>query len=291
MMSRISVIACICFSIGIGMVLASGCVSPAPSGVTTREFQGIYNVSPGTLLEVHNLNGDVEITTDAKDAAQVNATLSTLYGSSELDRVQIRVTTDDILRVETIHPVPPARVSVDYQIIIPEVVSVRTIESSNGGITIQDAKGTASLTTSNGPITVERFRGDITAHTSNGRIEFHDIEGTVSVSTSNAEIILQNVHAITFAETSNGRITADILSVDDDVSLLTSNARVRIQLAPGLNADLSLSTSNGQVLLTNVPLTVQESSRTQVRGILGSGGHTIAVVTSNADIEVQMLPM
>jgi DUF4097 and DUF4098 domain-containing protein YvlB len=290
MISRISAIICIC-CMAIGMVLGAGCVSPPLTGITTREFRGTYNVSPGTLLDVHNLNGNVEITTGTEDVAQVNATLSTLYGTPELDRVQIRVTTDDILHLETIHPIPPARVSVDYQITIPRGVSVRTIESSNGGITIRDAGGTASLATSNGPITVDTFRGDITARTSNGRVELHGIEGIVSASTSNAEIILQNVSTITFAETSNGRITADILSVDRDVSLLTSNARVLVQLVPNLNADLSLSTSNGQVLLTNVPVSAQESSRTELRGILGSGGHTIAVVTSNADIEVQMLPV
>jgi hypothetical protein len=287
MISKIATIFCIYF-VGLILVLGAGCVSPPTSGAATREFKGTYSVNRTTAVEVHNLNGAVEIIGDDGDTAFVNATLSTLYGSSELDRVQILVTTDGVLRVETIHPVPPARVSVNYQVTIPREVPVATIDSSNGGITVRGVRGTASLTTSNGPITVETFTGDVTGHTSNGAIVFRDVLGTASASTSNAEIILQNVSAIILAETSNGRITADVLSVDQDVVLLTSNARVVIQLAPDLDADLSLSTSNGQILLTNIPVTVQQSTRTTLQGTIGSGGHTISVTTSNADIEVRM---
>ncbi len=287
MRSRITLFLCIS-SLVLLLVLCAGCVSP-PLGTATREFQGTYNVTPGTSLEVDNLNGAVEITAGTEPIARVNATLSTVYGTSELDRVQVRVTTDSVLRVETLHPSPPARVSVNYQIVIPREVRIATIQSSNGGISVRDAAGTTSLITSNGPITVETFRGDVDARSSNGAVQLVDVDGVVSASTSNAEILLQNVTAITHAETSNGRIIADVLSVSRNVSLRTSNARVIIQIAPGLNADLSLSTSNGQILLTNVPVTVRQSSNTDLQGTIGSGGNSITVITSNGDIEVRML--
>jgi DUF4097 and DUF4098 domain-containing protein YvlB len=288
MVSKIVTIFCIC-CVGLMLVFGAGCVSPPLSGAASREFQGMYSVNRTTALEVYNLNGVVEVTSGDGDRARVNATLSTLYGSSELDRVQILVTTDGVLRVETIHPVLPARVSVNYQITIPHEVQISVIDSSNGGITVRGVMGTASLTTSNGPINAETFTGGITAHTSNGAIVLRDVEGTVSASTSNAEIILQNVSAIVLAETSNGRISADVLSADQDVIVSTSNARVVIQLVPDLDADLSLSTSNGEILRGNVPVTVQQSTRTTLQGTIGSGGHTISVVTSNADIELRML--
>jgi DUF4097 and DUF4098 domain-containing protein YvlB len=237
---------------------------------------------------VFNLNGAVEVISGAGNTAQVNATLSTLYGSTELDRVQILVVTDDVLRVETVHPIPPARVSVDYRIKIPREIPITTIDSSNGGITVRGVRGIASFTTSNGPITVETFTGDLTAHTSNGAIRLGNVTGVVSAFTSNAEITLENVSAISMAETSNGRVTADVFSADRDVTINTSNARVVIQLAPDLNADLSLSTSNGQILLTNVPVTIRQFTGTELRGTLGSGGNTITIVTSNGDIEMSM---
>jgi hypothetical protein len=272
------------------LTFSVSCLAPPLSGVeTTREFQGTYNVTHTALLEVHTLNGAVVIARGTLNAAQVNATLSTVYGSSELDRVQILVDTDNVLRVETIHPTPPARITVNYLITIPADLPVSIVETSNGGIMIQEAMGTALLTTSNGPIAVQSFSGDIAAYTSNGDITLKDVTGIASVSTSNAEVILQHVHAITLAETSNGRISADIMSADQDITLSTSNARVTIQIAPDLNADLSISTSNGQILLTNVPVTVQQSTQTGFRGILGQGGHHITVTTSNADIEVKLL--
>jgi hypothetical protein len=289
MNSRIIPILILC-GLMIQLTLGAGCLSPSLPGVeTTREFQGTYNVSRTTSIEVRNLNGEVEINTGDQEMAEVNATLGTLYGSSELDRVQILVTTDDILRVETVHPTPPARVTVNYLITIPRSLPVTAIESSNGGITVTDAQGDARLSTSNGPIGVISFAGDLTAHTSNGAIMLENITGVVSASTSNAEIILQNVSALTLAETSNGRISADIISVERDITISTSNARVLIQIAPGLNADLLISTSNGQILLTNVPITVQRSTRTELNGTIGEGGHQIAITTSNADVEIRML--
>jgi hypothetical protein len=287
MKPRLIIVLWICIIV-LSLVLGSGCLSPPLSGGATREFQGTYNITRTTSLEVYNLNGAVEVTSGTENTAQVNATLSTLFGSSELDRVQIRVMTDDVLHIATVHPTPPARVSVNYQITIPHGLPITTVESSNGGITIRDAIGTASFSTSNGPITAETFIGDIAAHTSNGAIVLRNVDGVISASTSNAEITLQNVSAITLAETSNGQITADILSADQDVTFVTSNARVTIQLAPDLNADLSLSTSNGQILLTNVPVTVQQSTRAGLQGLVGSGGNRITVTTSNADIEVRL---
>ncbi len=277
------------YCLGFFLVLGAGCAAPPFAGTAAREFQGTYNVTPTTSLEVYNLNGGINVLTSSEDVAHVNATLSTLYGSSELDRVQIQVTTGTVLHVETIHPTPPARVTVNYLITIPYGIRVSTLQSSNGGITVSNATGTAALATSNGHITVDTFFGDLTAHTSNGAIDLRDVNGLVSAITSNAEITLQNVHAISRAETSNGQITADVLTIDRDVILSTSNGRVLLQLAPNLNADLSLSTSNGQILLTNVPVNVQQSSRTGLQGTIGSGGNTISVVTSNADIEVRML--
>lgn len=99
--------------------------------------------------------------------------------------VQILVGTDDVLRIETIHPSLSAQVNVNYEITIFFDLPVNTIESSNGGISIQGAKETVSITTPNGPISVKAFTGDIAAHTSNGAIEIADTNGVISASISN----------------------------------------------------------------------------------------------------------
>ncbi|MDD1678067.1 MAG: DUF4097 domain-containing protein [Methanomicrobiales archaeon] len=274
----------------LAIVLFTGCLSPSlPGAETTRDFQGTYNVSRATSLEVHNLNGAVEVNTSTQDTAQVNATLRSVYGSSELDQVQVSVLTDDVLQVETVHLAPQVRVTVNYQIMIPRGLLVSIIENSNGGLTVRNAMGNAQLVTSNGPITVETFAGDITARTSNGPILIENVAGTLSASTSNAEITLHNISSILRAETSNGRIDADILSAGQDVIISTSNAQVMIQLAPDLDADLVMSTSNGKILVTNVPVTVQQATSTELRGTIGQGGKRITVTTSNADILVDLL--
>jgi hypothetical protein len=285
---RIVSITILCF-LGILLIFMAGCVSPMPGVETTREFRASYNVSHAKSVEVHNINGAVEIGTDAQDLAQVNATLSTLYGSSELDRVQILVSSGPVLYIDTVHPSPPARVTVNYLIRIPRTLPVSTIESTNGAIIVKGAMGTASLVTSNGPIRVEAFAGDLTSRTSNAQILLQEVQGRVSATTSNGAITLQNVSSIVQTETSNGKIDADILSAEQDITMTTSNAGVTARLAPGLDADLMISTSNGQILLNDVPVTVQQATKTELRGRIGQGGNQITITTSNADVELMML--
>jgi hypothetical protein len=73
--------------------------------------------------------------------------------------------------------------------------------------------------------------------------------------------------------------------------LSTSNASVTLQIAPDLNADLSMSTSNGQILVHQCSGDGPAGYRHWTARILGQGGHQVTVTTSNADIEVRMLTL
>ncbi|MDD1675071.1 MAG: hypothetical protein LUQ17_00090 [Methanomicrobiales archaeon] len=273
------------------LTFCTGCFVPSgpPGSEVTREFGSTYDVSRASVLEVKNINGAVNIVTGDQDILQVNATLSSLFGTNELDKVQISVLTDQVVRVETRHSVPDPRVSVEYRIIIPRNLSLGSVESSNGGLSVRDARGTTQLVTSNGAIRVSSFSGDLIALSSNGAITIEDVAGNVSARTSNAAIAAHRVRHLLALETSNGQITADILSAETGVSIVTSNARVDIGIAPDIDADIDVSTSNGRIHYAGVPIIVRESTDTTLKGILGSGGDTISVLTSNADVEMRMV--
>jgi fructose-specific phosphotransferase system component IIB len=247
----------------------SGCVGPQ----TTDYFNGEYTINPYTILSVSNINGQVEITGWDGDNVTVNAVKKTTYGAEELRNVNISVSqTENHLEIVTRYTGQKLiQASVDYNIKVPYNVTIETI------------------TTSNGAIQVSKTKGGILATTSNGAIIINDIDGVVSATTSNGHIEIQGTTGIGNLRTSNAAITADVQSVQNDISIETSNAAISLSINPFLNATFDMTTSNAKVTLQGISLNVSLSGDTHVIGTLGGDGYQIDVHTSNANIYLNKL--
>jgi len=216
----------------------------------TETFDETYEVSSGTLFEIRNRNGSVNIQGWDRSQIKVHAAKKTHWGG-KLENVEIQVSEGPDFKIETIHLVKNPRVSVSYDLRVPLSVIVKFVRTSNGKIELEATHGDTEVEASNGKIEVKDAVGDINAHTSNGAIEIKDVKGFIS------------------AHTSNGAI--------------------ELNLASDLNVDLEAKTSNGKIKLDDLEVVVKEISKNTLRGKIGKGGKKISCRTSNGRIVLKKL--
>lgn len=172
-----------------------------------------------------------------------------------LDDIKIRISEDTGSGVLSIDVDHPNRIVTNYgcnvYLSLPSSLSL-DLESSNGAITIVDAKGNADLWTSNGAITVKNHHGELNAKTSNGAI--------------NADVVLPK----------NG-----------DCILKTSNGAITLSIPDKTSAMMEASTSNGRVEIKNLSVTVIKMEKTDFKGKMGNGEGNIELETSNGNVFIK----
>lgn len=260
--------------------------TPAVSSVLTEglicileqseEFHETYKVTPGTVLRVENVNGDILISRWDKDYVEVHAEKKSRFGPKELDKARIDVSTGDVLHVRTVYLAKNARVSVSYSIKVPGDLGIDLVNTANGSIELRGTGGNAEVVTSNGDI------------------ELIDARGTLRVRTSNGEIEIKGHATVREAATSNGSIRIDLRDIPEDGSeISTANGSIDIYVDVDLDADLRGATSLGKVTIKDDALrlrfTASEESRNSLAGKIGEGGSLIDVTTSNGEIRFHVL--
>jgi len=235
---------------------------------TTEEFLESYSVRIGTTVSISNPNGDITVTGWDGDKVEIYAFKESMHGQEALDEVDIFIEVADEMIIRTEHPSQQAKVSVSYQVKLPENVFLGIAEGSNGDIKVENLSGNAVLTTSNGSITAV------------------EVNGTVSARSSNGDIKISGVRGLGILQTSNGNIDAELPRLPEDLDIKTSNGSITLSLAPELEADLAAKTSNGSVSYSGLNIETGEIEQTSLIGTINGGGSKINIVTSNGSIEL-----
>lgn len=249
------------------LLLSSGC----GRSELTEDFLQSYQVRAGTVVEIYNPNGEVKIRGWDEDRVEIAAVKKTYRGQSALDEVDIFIDIAEIMVIETDHPEGAKKVSVSYDIKIPENVLVGVVQCSNGGISL------------------EAVNGDPVVSTSNGNIRIKEVQGVVSVRSSNGSIEASNVQGLASILTSNGNISADLSGLKDDLEIRTSNGSIRLYIDPELAVVLDASTSNGEITFSNLNIVASVMEQTALAGEMNGGGHLVSLTTSNGSIELLRL--
>ena len=247
----------------------SGCVGPK----TTDYFNGEYEANENTVLKATTLNGQIEITVWDGDTISFNAVMKSSFGQEDLDNIEINVIeNDNKIEIEAKYIGKRTTTpSVDMNIKVPQYVTVDSAKTSNGAVQISGTKGDVKATSSNGAIIIENVDGYVSATTSNGRIE---IKGTTGV---------KNL------KSSNLGIDAEVYDFQENISISTSNGNIAVYINPSLNADIDMTTSNGQITISGISLDLTISEEKHKTGELGIGGNTLDIHTSNGNINVYKL--
>ena len=260
----------------------------------TEEFREMYEVKSVTELRVENANGDIKISKWRKPNMEIRANKKTTRGKGEFLKVQIEVITGDVMEIRTKYLEKDVRVSVDYAIQIPEGVFVQGIETSNGDIELIDIKGDSRVITSNGDVTLRSVDGSVRVHTANGDVTAMDVSGVMQVETANGDIIIKGAATIIEAATSSGDISAAIKQIPDQgTSITTSNGSIDLYIDDKLNADMTLATTLGKVVIKDSELKTKISAKTEsgtvLSGIIGLGGNSLNARTSVGNINLHRL--
>lgn len=239
--------------------------------VTTEEFYQAYQVRSGTILEIQNPNGEISITGWEEDEVEISAVKKTTRGQPALDAVDIFIDIADWLVIETVHPDGVEDVIVNYDIKVPEDVSVGVIECSNGNINVQGVSGNPAI------------------YTNNGTVQVADVNGKVSARSSNGDIIVTGVQGLSDLRTSNGDIEADLPALHEDLDITTSNGSIALFVEPTLSVNLEANTSNGSINIGDLNMEISEHEQTSLVSLMNDGGYNINISTSNGSIDLEPL--
>ena len=219
-----------------------------------------YEVDPGARISLENINGDITVTGGAGDTVKVVAHKKA--GEQKyLDELKIVVDADkDYIRIETRHPKQEggwfnwggdSKGSVAYELNVPTDVTLDTIETVNGDVTIRAVDGTVKASTVNGGLDVVDLVGDVKLETVNGDISavFKTLGGDqrVDAETVNGKIQLSlppDASARVTAETVNGSIDADDFGLEPEKGFVGRDLSGRIGSG---EARVSLDTVNGSI--------------------------------------------
>ena len=247
----------------------SGCVGPQ----ATDYFNGEYEANENTVLKATTLNGQIEITAWDGDTVSFNAVKKSSFDQEELDNVEINVIeSENQIEIEAKYIGQRTTTpSVDMNIKVPRNVTVDSATTSNGAVQISGTKGDVKATSSNGAIVIENVDGYVSATTSNGRIEVRGTTGIKDLTSSNLGIY------------------AEVYDFQDNISISTSNGGITVYINPSLNADIDMTTSNGQITISDISLNLTISEEKHKTGELGDGGNTLDIHTSNGNINLRKL--
>jgi hypothetical protein len=141
---------------------------------------------------------------------------------------------------------------VSYEISVPRTAML-TLTANNGGIVIEDFRGTANF------------------HTRNGGIVLRDVGGDIK------------------GETTNGGVTVDVAGDHWDgagLDVTTRNGGVNIRLPEHYSAEIEVGTTHGRLNVA-VPMTVQGTIGRTLTTTLGAGGAKLRAITTNGGVSIR----
>ncbi len=293
------------------LILAGASALLALEPKHTNELHSSYPMQPGAQLTVNNVNGSIEIS--GWDQSMIDITATKYAETPELlQQVKVDVVTDTSgIHIRTIAP-ESGNVGVKYVIKVPRSAQLAEIRSTNGALRINEIDGAANLHTTNGAVRVAKVRGKLEIQTTNGAIDMQEVEGEAQARTTNGAVHASVIRGPLTATTSNGGVHADLEdSRGGPINLTTTNGGVDLKLGTVSQSSVKAITTNGGITVrmpasagAHVKAETSAHSRVQsdfdvrqegtnspshLEGVVGSGGPTLELTTSQGGIRLLKL--
>jgi hypothetical protein len=231
-------------------------------GKVTDEWNRTYTLKPGGRLEIVNLNGAIHASGSTGAEVEVHAV-------REVRAATDQAAQDLLKRFEIRDEVAPDRVTIQ----VPEG------EGRRGGrersrVTIRyEVRIPPGL--------------DVLLRTQNGEVRMEGLQGTVTASATNGTLTGRRMSGRVDASTVNGGVDVSLESIAGDTRFSAVNGGVRMNVGPGVNAELDATVVNGGVRISDdVTFAADERTPQRVEGRIGSGGPRIVVHVTNGGITV-----
>ena len=273
-----------------------------------KDFHSNYPLKAGGRVSVETFNGSVEVSGWDENTVDI---VGTKFASTQSEADNMRVDIDatpDSVSIRVPRPALGHNQGARFVIKVPNKAVLSRISTSNASIRTQNGAGPARLKSSNGSIHVTDFQGALDAETSNSTVELMNVQGDVVAHSSNGPIRAVHLAGSLDASTSNGSIQGSFDRADRPVRAETNNNSVELSFPPHFASDVRVNTSNGGITVrlpddfrgqisartSNASVTSDfdiqshgELKRSQIEGVIGSGGPLIQLNTSNSGIHLQ----
>ena len=213
-------------------------------------------VAAGTMTVNAEPNGGIQVDGaprgDILVLAKINAQAETQARAKQIaDAVRVTATPSDVSADGPSGLGRHEGWSVSYRLAVP-TVSMLSLKTTNGGISIRDVDGQVEFRTVNGGVKLSNLAGDVKGRTSNGGVDV-DLEGP--------------------------GWKGEGLDVE------TNNGGVHLRIPEQYSAHLETGTVNGGLNI-DFPVTVQGRVDREISANLGGGGATIRIRTHNGGVKV-----
>jgi len=249
------------------LLIASAGVASAVEKEET--FDQTYPLTAGGEVEVHNVNGSIEVASWDRDEVRIVAVKKARSSSSQ--RVQ------EVL--------DRTKVDVDAQ---ADRVTVKTELPHESGGFLSWLFGNDTAASVSYTITVPR-RADVQVGTTNGRLKVRGVAGSVDASSTNGAIDIAEIRGSVDASTTNGAVSVDLteLTSDRSMSFSSTNGSVRVTVPRTAHLSIRASTTNGGIHLDDLPADIRSQSRRRIVADVNGGGPELHVTTTNGGIRIR----
>lgn len=163
------------------------------------------------------------------------------------------------------------------------VVGNHDIQSSGGSIKIFECEGSLTARSSGGSFSVNAFQGTLVLGTSGGSVKVENFSGSLSLNSSGGSVSLNEVSGKIVANTSGGSIKANVVNLEEELTLKASGGSITVSLPEDQGMDLDIDGGNVSSQLSHF-----EGVKTndQIKGKINGGGIPITLYTSGGSIKV-----
>src|SRR5262249_9184860 len=171
-----------------------------------QDFQKSYGISPGGLVNVHNVSGDIRVKGYDGEIILVKG----FKEGKDRDRVQVEDHSDANqvdLRVSYLHD-DNSNAGIRFEIGVPRMTRYKF----------------DSLATASGDILVSGVTGDIKVKSASGNVRIEDVSGTVQASTASGDVNINSTSGPVNASSASGDLDVRIASLEGSNQMAFSTA-------------------------------------------------------------------
>jgi hypothetical protein len=316
----------LCFFIGFLAFMIAG--HTAAHG-EEKEFRRSYTLNPGATVSLANISGDIKISSWGSSQAELTAVKT--GPADQLDDVEISIDAQQSrLNIRTVYPKHSNnRVSVRYDLKVPNDVNLDSIssvsgsidladidnrviartvsgdiqaahlgdetslESVSGDVRVTDTGGRTSVKSVSGAITADDIKGDLEAKAVSGNIQIRQVQGYIKADNVSGSININDSDptSLTASTVSGGVRFEGRLNANGRYNLKSHSGTVQISLPSDSNFVLTASTFSGSI---DSDFDIKVNSWTQkktISGVVGSGGPTVEARSFSGSVRIQHLNM
>ncbi|MEO9801867.1 MAG: DUF4097 family beta strand repeat-containing protein [Reichenbachiella sp.] len=233
-----------------------------------------------TSCNINCSDGDVRVK-GLKANQKLRSSDGDIDASKITGRVDVRTSDGDIYLNRIVGDVEPITSDGD--------IKLRTIDgnvdgrTSDGDVDLLDIKGEVSLVTSDGDLNAENINGDTRLTTSDGDIRLSQSQGDMVLNTSDGSISFRDLSGSLKARTSDGQIKGNMLKLEADLELRTSDGSIAVTVPDSMGLDLLL---RGETIRTELDNFSGTSRDHIVEGQVNGGGSLVSLHASGGSVSL-----